>query len=72
MKDTLIAGPLPATVTALTLKVYSVEGLKSDTSSEVYVSSIRERGVRIEGIRPETMVVVRMFCIETGPSICML
>ena len=35
MKDALIAGPLPATVLALTLKVYSVEGFKSDTSLEV-------------------------------------
>ena len=35
MKDTLIASPLPATVLALTLKVYSVEGFKPDTSLEV-------------------------------------
>jgi hypothetical protein len=40
MKDTLIAGPLPATVLALMLKEYSVEGFKSHTSLKVYSSSV--------------------------------
>ena len=58
MKDTLIAGPLPATVLALTLKEYSVEGIKSDTSSEVYAS--------------ETVVTICIFRLVPGPSTCML
>ena len=49
MKDTLIAGPLPATVLALTLKVYSVEGLKSYTSLKVVYPSVVEMLLLVSG-----------------------
>ena len=65
--EMVAAGPVPALVMALTLKVYEVKGLKPDTSQEVALASCT--GISGVGAGPSTCTlypVMTPFRFSTG------
>ena len=68
--EIVAAGPVPALVMALTLKMYEVKGLKSGTSTEVILAFCAE--ISLEESGPSTCIVYPVmtpFCFSTGSGV---
>lgn len=70
LDEIVAAGPVPALVMALTLKVYEVRGLKSDISTVVVLASCTNISREESGPITCTLYpVMTPFCLSTGRGV---